>query len=104
MILFLDFSQRTLTKKSVFQLLRLHLQAKNRPAATTSAFLLMTICDGNCKHTHPSYVHNLSSCKNEAWKNKKNGDSTNSRPTQNKLSNQKNLCKDPKLWSSRKGG
>ncbi|XP_020616593.1 telomere repeats-binding bouquet formation protein 1-like [Orbicella faveolata] len=44
-----DFSQRTLTKKSVFQLLRLHLQAKNRPAATTSAFLLMTICDGNCE-------------------------------------------------------
>lgn len=51
MVLFLDFSQRTLTKKSVFHLLRSHLQAKNRPTATRSAFLLMTICDDNCKHT-----------------------------------------------------
>ncbi|KAL9984274.1 hypothetical protein ACROYT_G006549 [Oculina patagonica] len=44
-----EFSKRTLTKKSVFHMLRSNLQAKNRTATTTSAFLLMTVCDGNCE-------------------------------------------------------
>ncbi|KAJ7379044.1 bouquet formation protein 1 [Desmophyllum pertusum] len=46
-----DFYQRTLTKRSVFDMLRLNLQAKNRAATATSAFLLMTICANNCKNT-----------------------------------------------------
>lgn len=32
-------------------MLRLNLQAKNRAATATSAFLLMTICANNCKNT-----------------------------------------------------
>ena len=72
---FLGFCQRTLTKKSTFHLLRSHLLAKNKPVATSSAFLLMTICDCNCKYTvktnqnyHSNYVHKLRSCGNKAWK------------------------------------
>lgn len=43
-----DFCQRVLTNKSVFNVLRCNLQAKNIKAAMTSAFLVMTICTQNC--------------------------------------------------------
>lgn len=92
---FLGFCQRTLTKKSTFHLLRSHLLAKNKPAATSSAFLLMTICDCNCKYTlktnqnyHSNYVHNLRSCGNKPWKKLCIFFSVNSRlPIQNKCNN-----------------
>ena len=46
---FADISQRALTKKNVFHMLRSHLQAKNSSATPTSAFLLLTICADNSK-------------------------------------------------------
>lgn len=45
-----DFCQRVLTSKSVFDMLRCNLQAKNLKGRMTSAFLVVTICTNNCKY------------------------------------------------------
>lgn len=49
LLLLPDISQRALTKKSVFHLLRSNLQAKDSLTSTRTVFLLLTICAANGK-------------------------------------------------------